>query len=57
MDLKSFKFYRKWKGGIWYQHKFTPDALELCCTFIDTWWARYDEINRYSKVTEKEEWQ
>ena len=52
--LDNFKWYRKWRGGIWYKHQFTSDALELSVTFIGEWWARYGEINRYSRVMKTE---
>ena len=48
--MENFKWYRKWKGGTWYKHQFTKDALWLCITFTGTWWARYEKINRYSDV-------
>lgn len=54
--LSNFKFYRKLKRGIWYKHQFTNDALDLCCTFVGSFWAKYDEINRYSTVIDIEEW-
>ena len=52
--LNSFKWYRKLRKCTWYQHEFTPDALELSATFIGTFWTLYGEINRYSKVIETE---
>ena len=52
--LNSFKLYRKLRKCNWYQHEFTPDALELSVTFVGTFWALYGEINRYSKVIETE---
>ena len=53
--LKGFKWYRKWSGGVWYKHRFTEDASAICSTWVGkTFWARYYEINRYSKVTEIE---
>ena len=55
--MRVFKWYRKLKGGIWYKHEFTNDALDLCCTFIGSFWSRYDELNRYSTVIDIEEWQ
>jgi len=54
MQLSSFKWYRKYKKGIWHQHEFTPDALDLSVSLVGTFWARYGEINRYSKVIETE---
>ena len=52
--MKMFKFWRKLRGGTWYKHQFTNDALEICITFTGTWWARYGNINRYSDVIESE---
>jgi hypothetical protein len=52
--LGKYKWYRKLVGGVWYKHKFTRDAQEICVTFIATWWARYAELNRYTKVVEVE---
>jgi len=52
--LNQFKWYRKFRKCNWYQHEFTPDALDLSVTFVGTFWALYDEVNRYSKVIEKE---
>jgi len=54
--LNDFKWYRKYRKLTWYQHEFTPDALELSATFVGTFWALYGEINRYSKVIETETW-
>jgi len=28
--LMQYKWYRKWKGGIWYKHQFTEDAGWIC---------------------------
>jgi len=52
--MKKFKWFRKWKGGIWYKHKFTNDATQLTLSEGKTFWANYGEINRYSKVIEIE---
>lgn len=52
--LGRFKWYRKYTKLNWYQHEFTPDALELSLNFVGTFWALYGEINRYSKVIEIE---
>lgn len=51
--LGKFKWYRKHTKLTWYQHEYTPDALELSVTFVGTFWALYGEINRYSKVIER----
>jgi hypothetical protein len=48
--MEKYKFYRRLTKGTWYQHKFTKDALQLCFTFQGIFWARYANINRYSKV-------
>ena len=55
--MKRFKWFRKLKGGIWYKHEFTKDAEELTFPQGMTWWARYGEINRYSKVIKIEIYQ
>lgn len=34
--FNNFKLYRKYRGGTWYKHKFTTDALELSVTFTGT---------------------
>jgi hypothetical protein len=52
--LNRFQWYRKWRKGSWYKHKFTNDAFELCATWSGTWWARYSDINRYSIVIDNE---
>lgn len=52
--MKRFKWYRKLKGGIWYKHRFTNDAYQLNLNGYSDWWARYSNINRYSKVIETE---
>ena len=54
--LGKFKWYRKLKGGKWYLHQFTKDAEQLTFTEGKTWWARYGNLNRYSKVINEEEW-
>jgi hypothetical protein len=54
--LNKYKWYRKWRKCTWYKHEFTKDALELSITFVGTWWALYGNINRYSKVVDKEQW-
>lgn len=53
--LAIFKFYRKYRKGYWYKHEFTTNALQLSNSFRGTFWARYGNINRFSKVilTEK----
>jgi len=52
--LNKYKWYRKRRKCTWYKHEFTKDALELSITFVGTWWALYGNINRYSKVVDKE---
>ena len=52
--ISKFKLWRKFKGGIWYKHKFTRDANELSFTQGKTWWAKYGNINRYSYVIQVE---
>ena len=48
--LSNYKWYRKLKKGMWHKHQFTKEALELSLTFTGTFWARYNNINRYSTV-------
>ena len=52
--LKKYKWYRKWRGGVWYLHEFTKDAEEITFSSGVTWWARYGTINRYSYVLKSE---
>jgi len=52
--MTRFKWWRKLKGGTWYKHQFTRDAIELTFDEGGTWWTRYDKINRYSSVIEVE---
>lgn len=54
--MKRYKFWRKFKGGIWHKHQFTRDANELTFPEGKTWWARYGKINRYSDVIETEDY-
>ena len=49
-----YKWYRKLVGSFWYKHQFTKDANELTFTAGGTWWARYNQCNRYSQVIEIE---
>jgi hypothetical protein len=49
-----YKWYRKSVGSFWYKHQFTKDANELTFTAVGTWWARYNQCNRYSEVIEIE---
>ena len=48
--LSRYLCYRKAKGGTWYKHEFTNDATQIKLTEGNTFWARYGNINRYSKV-------
>jgi hypothetical protein len=48
--LSNFRWYRKLLKGTWYKHQFTKDAEELTFPQGNTWWSRYEEINRYSEV-------
>lgn len=54
--LGKYEWYRKLRGGKWYKHQFTNDALELSITFTGNWWALYGKINRYSDVVDTEVW-
>lgn len=50
--LSQFKWYRKYKKGIWYRHRLTKDSEQLTFSEGTTYWARYGKINRYSEVIE-----
>ena len=52
--LGKYKLYRKFRKGFWFKHQFTQSASELSFVAGETWWARYGEINRYSKVIGQE---
>lgn len=52
--LGKFKWYRKLRGGVWYKHAFTNDAYALRLTSYKNFWARYGEVNRFSRVVGKE---
>ena len=54
--LSRFKWYRKFRKCTWYKHQFTNDALQLSYNLTGTFWALYDNINRYSNVIEIESW-
>lgn len=51
--LGKYKWYRKLRGGKWYKHE---NTYQLPGLFIRHWWARYGNINRYSKVINEEQW-
>lgn len=51
--MVRFKWYRKLIGGIWYKHE---NTFQLPGLLFDYFWAKYDELNRYTKVTDIEEW-
>ena len=52
--MGNYKWYRKLKGGVWHQHRFTNDAYQLRLNGHNDWWARYSKINRYSNVIDTE---
>lgn len=52
----NFRFYRKLKGGVWYRHIFTNDALEISIIPSGNFWAQYGKLNRYTKVVKIEEY-
>lgn len=54
--LGKYKWYRKLKRGKWYCHQFTKDAEQLTFPEGKKWWARYGNINRYSRVINEEQW-
>jgi hypothetical protein len=45
--LSYFKWYRKWKKGIWYYH----ESTHLLRCFYGSFWANYSEMNSFTKVT------
>ena len=45
--LGGYKWYRKLTKVIWYKHK---NTYQLPGLIFDYFWARYGEINRYTKV-------
>lgn len=52
----KYKWFRKYRGGKWYLHKFTRDAKELTFNKNPFFWAKYGNINRYSRVVGEEEY-
>lgn len=48
--LGNYEWYRKWTKVAWYKHEFTPDAEDLSFPRYVTFWAKYPQLNRYSKV-------
>jgi hypothetical protein len=52
----DFKWYRKWRGGVWYKHEFTDYAMQISLPPCSTFWARYGKINRYTDVIETEDY-
>lgn len=54
LHLNKFKFYRRLTGGIWYKHS---NTYQLSGLVFDYFWARYGEINRYTKVKEIENYE
>jgi len=49
--LSNFKWYRKWKKGLWYKHKNNYNLPGLIFEFM---WLRYGKINRYTDVVKIE---
>lgn len=52
--LGKYTWYRRLRKGVWYKHEYTEDASELTFVPDDTFWARYKNINRYSRVISSE---
>ncbi len=48
--MSVFRWFRKLKGGVWYKHQFTIDAGQIMLPVGNVFWARYGELNRYTKV-------
>lgn len=51
INLSDFKWYRKFRGGVWYKHQ---NTFQLRGLIFDYFWARYGELNRYTKVSKIE---
>lgn len=51
--LGNYKWYRRLIKGNWYKHR---NTYQLQGLIFDYFWARYGEINRFTKVTEIEKW-
>jgi hypothetical protein len=51
--LNNFKWYRKLKNGTWYKHQ---NTYQLSGLIFNYFWARYGEINRYTKVIKIEKY-
>lgn len=54
--LNKYQWYREFRGGIWFKHRFTKDAEGITFSEGGTWWARYGKINRYSDVVDSEDY-
>jgi len=52
--LGKYKWYRKLRKGIWYKHRFTQFGHQLRFKDYSDWWARYGEVNTFSRVIEQE---
>ena len=52
--MNNFNWYRRFKGGVWYQHQFTQYAQWICSTWTGKFWVGYGEINKYSNVIKEE---
>jgi hypothetical protein len=50
----NYKCYRKLTKGTWYKHQ---NTYQLPCLIFDYYWARYGELNRFTKIVEIEKWQ
>ena len=52
--LSNYKWYRKLTKGTWYRHQ---NTYQLPCIVFEYFWARYGELNRFTKVIKTEKWQ
>lgn len=50
----SYRLYRMIRKGNWFKHQYTKDAIQISYSLSGTFWCRYDDINKYSKVILKE---
>lgn len=51
-ELQKFRFYRAYKGGVWYKHCMSGE-LPGC---YGCYWARYGYMNRFTDVVAKEDY-
>jgi len=52
--FSRYEWYRHWRKGKWYQHRFTKEANQLSFPQGKKWWTRHNKINKYSEVIRSE---